>query len=284
MSMVGGFQRAAGVWSVVLLTGCSPRVDYHDQFSATASICPFEVDGEPLLTPSMRDPFFPSDACADAVLDDLNVDRATFAEVDGVPTSELVSGAVDLQGTRLGLVLGTARAFFVVDFGQWSDVQPNLLISDEFHDEMEAVHEATGVDSLGGLLYNFVTSVVERTYALDEEGGRLSFFSSSRSMVVRGPLTDEYAPGVVIVHEARHLWQSHVPCPYNPDRNCDKDAGGPFGFVLASVLLAYQHTDDEGAREYLAGRLYTAMRHICTIVQDDGELGAEYSDLDYDDL
>lgn len=258
----------------LLLPACAPRVAWEDRFTPTAAACDFGVTGDAAGWLDLDAAFYPSEACVDAVLADFDVDTDSFLVADGLTTPYGAARGEGLDGARLSLVLGSARALLALDFGDVSEVEAGPLISAEYVEILDQVSTRTGASAVNAALYNFAASAITRTTALTESGGRASMGEGGH-VVVRAGLSGGYTPGVVLVHEARHRWGGHGSCPWNRDAHCDPDPSLAHGFGLSSMALLLRQTEDPDFREYLGDRLRTQLRHIESTTDDEGALTEE---------
>lgn len=264
---------------LLLLLACRPDLDYQARAATTREICGWEasmpgmerLDSRVALT-------YPSEDCVDAVLDDFSVDTDEFLTLDGLDDPYgYVRGDGGLDGARLSLVLGSARALLTLDYGPVDEVEVGDLVTRDYVSTVREVAAETGDEDLGAALYDFATTVITRVRPVDSEGGRASFQGERRTVVVRQGLGDGWCPGVVIVHEARHWWGGHGDCP-DGQGSCDTDATLAHGFGMSSMYALYARSEDGDPawRAYLLGRLHTQMRHIETYLDRDGALEPEW--------
>lgn len=272
---------------LVLLLGvaaCRPDLDYAPRAAPTREVCGWAAStpGVETLDPTL--PLtYPSEACVDAVLADFSVDTDAFLAADGLDDPYgYVRGDGSMAASRLSFVLGTARALLQLDYGPVADVDADDLTTHAYARTVAEVARETGDDDLGAALYDFAATVIEGVVPLDEDGGRASFEGETRTVVVRDGLDGGWAPGVVIVHEARHWWGGHRACR-DGGGTCDPDASLAHGFGMSSMVRLYERLPDDADpswRAYLLDRIHTQLRHIETYRDADGELAEEWEAWD----
>lgn len=261
---------------LLIALACRSDLDYLPHAEDTRAVCGWEggSDETAFLDPDV--PLtYPSEDCVDQVLADFSVDVDAFLEADGLDDPYgYVRGDGSMDHTRLSFVLGSARGLLQLDYGPMDELEINDLTTRAYVRTLGEVADETGDTDLGAALYDFATTVIQGVDPLDAEGGRASFQGRSRRVVVRDGLSDGWAPGVVVVHEARHWWGSHGDCPSGKG-NCDPDATLAHGFGMSSLVRLYERLPedaDPGFRDYLLRRIHGQLRHIETYLDEDGEL------------
>lgn len=269
---------------LLLALACRPDLDYQPRAEETREVCGWAADAD---NTAWLDPYtpltYPSEDCVDQVLADFSVDADAFLEADGLEDPYgYVRGDGSMDRARLSFVLGSARGLLRLDYGPVDGLEPDELTTRAYVRAVREVADETGDVDLGAALYDFAATVIEGMEPLSEEGGRASFQRGSRTVVVRAGLSDGWAPGVVIVHEARHWWGPHGDCP-SGQGTCDPDATLAHGFGMSSLVRLYRRLPedtDPDYRDYLLRRIHTQLRHIETYLDEDGELAPEWEDLE----
>lgn len=268
----------------LLLSACGPGdIEYQDHWSSTHELCAFadtiqgdRWSGYDALFPDVTEAFYPSEACVDAVLNDFSADVDSLLELDGLETPyDAVYGGRDLFSTRLGVLLASARALLLLDYGTvGKDLVQKGPISEGYVQEIGEAAEESGVQDLGGAIYNFASSVIERTVG-DTSDGRMSFWREERELHISAGMKDGFVPGSVLAHEARHLWSYHTTCQ-DVERTCDSEDDGGYGFALSTFALLERRLDNDRAREILWGRMENHLKRIEPYLDDQGELLPEW--------
>ena len=250
--------------------GCAPDPGYASHHAQTFAACELEPGAPELRAGDVR---LASEGCVDAIADDFGVDLDAMVEADGLPDAYgLVRGDDRVWRSRLGLVLLNAHALLVGDFGDLDAVEPSLLVSPALIDELEAVSAVTGSRAVGPLLYDLTASVIRRTKVGHREGARATFVGRSRTLFVTLGTGDVYVSGGLLVHEARHLWESHGACPWARERSCDADIDGAYGFGMSAKLLRGGRVETPAWRAGLRADVRQLSHHIAAFNDEEGKL------------
>jgi hypothetical protein len=266
--------------------GCAPRVEYRAKAAETRSLCGFSSEDEGALRAPAAS--LPTRACADSIFDDYNVDVDAFLEADGLDDPYFLVGATaaDLpraqRRSRLALVLLNARGLLMTDYGRLGAVEPGALLAPGLADELQAVAEVSEEDEVGLLLYDLTAGVIERVAPGHREGARAAFGSERRTLWVTLGTGDPWVIGSLFVHESRHLWDSHGPCPWDRQKSCDTDIDGAYGWGLSAKHLAWRQAEDPELRHMLEGDVRMLLHHIITYNDAGGVLLPRYQQLDLD--
>ena len=265
---------------LLFLIACRPDLDYASHAEQARQTCGWEAAMPDTAWLDPNAPLtYPSEVCVDRVLADFSVETADFLAADGLDDPYgYVRGDGSLDGARLSFVLGAARGLLTLDFGAVADLEASPQVSADYVRTLGEVSEQTGASDLGAALYDFASTVITSSRPLDEDGGRGSFQADTRTLVVRDGLREGWAPGVVLVHEARHYWGGHGECSTG-EGSCDEDATLAHGFGLSSMVALYDalpEDADPAWRAYLIERIHTQMRHIETFLDEDGALLPEW--------
>jgi len=266
--------------------GCAPRVEYRAKAAETRALCGFSTGDEAgLRAPAAS---LPSRACADAIFDDYTVDVDAFLEADGLDDPYFLVGATAAslpraqRRSRLALVLLNARGLLMTDYGRLGAVEAGALLAPGLADELHAVAEVSGEDEVGLLLYDLTAGVIERVAPAHRAGSRAAFGAERRTLWVTLGTGDPWVIGSLFVHESRHLWDSHRPCPWDAEKSCDTDIDGAYGWGLSAKHLAWRHAEDPELRRMLEGDVRTLLHHIITHNDAEGVLLPRYKQLDLD--
>lgn len=265
---------------LLLVLACRSDLDYLPRAAETRAVCGWEGgdDGAAFLDP-YAPLTYPSEDCVDQVLEDFSVDVGAFLEADGLDDPYgYVRGDGSMDQARLSLVLGSARGLLRLDYGAVDALDVDALTTRAYVRTLGEVADEAGDDDLGAALYDFATTVIQGIEPLDEEGGRATFQGGSRRVVVRDGLSDGWAPGVVVVHEARHWWGGHGDCP-SGSGSCDPDATLAHGFGMSSLVRLYENLPEDADpdfRAYLLRRIHSQLRHIESYLDEDGALAEEW--------
>ncbi|MFM2247266.1 MAG: hypothetical protein RL071_3340 [Pseudomonadota bacterium] len=265
---------------------CAPRVAYRAEAADTRALCGVDSEDEGALRAAAAT--LPSRECADAIFDDYNVDVDAFLAADGLDDPYFLVGVTAdtlpraQRRSRLALVLLNARGLLMTDYGRLGAVEPGALLAPGLADELHAVAEVTGEDEVGLLLYDLTAGVIERVAPGHREGARAAFGSERRTLWVTLGTGDPWVIGSLFVHEARHLWDSHGPCPWDDQKSCDTDIDGAYGWGLSAKHLAWRHAEDPELRRMLEGDVRMLLHHIITHNDAEGALLPRYQQLDLD--
>lgn len=269
-----------------------PQVDWQDRATDASLACAAPADSD-LLGLAWADPAalpIADAACVDRLFDDFGVDFDSFAAVDGLADPYGVVAGDDLTGTRLGSFFALAQALLILPFGSVDQLDSSPYVSPAFVEVMGQVAAETGQDQLGLVLYDFVTSIVERTEADADDSFQASFYGGDRRMVLRRGAEPAWVTGQIAVHEVRHLWSSHVVCADGDTSNphCDPDPSGPLGFELATIVhlrrqLWEARSLDEVIEDSFEDDAWRITRHILSFVDEDGDVIDEIAQLDPDE-
>jgi hypothetical protein len=224
---------------VSAVSGCVPP----SPSAITGAVCGFPpvwLDAAAAADP----PPYPSEACVDAVLDDLSVDLDAVLAADGLADPYGLVRGEDLGGTAIGSLLWAAHALLAADLGPLGRLGGEWATG-TFASEVSAVRAPGGEDALGAMLYDYVAANVRSTTI----GSR----RDAAAGMQRGTLYLYDLPGgidgaAVLVHEARHrAGPDHVLC--GGELSCDADRTGSVAFELAVHQAALDAADDETIRE-----------------------------------
>ncbi len=241
---------------------------YEDWFTPTWQICgqPDEFDPWEPMYPWADDDytgmeFTLSDACVDALLADLKLDRALLAEQLGDNawvTERRISKYVYLL---LSMPLGSVEELLE----RAESGEPHL--GTPVARDLAALAWFTGETQVRPLVYNMVMSSILRTENSRDLGTLLGAAAlDSREVRISEELVYHGdAPGaVVIVHEAAHIWlqQGHVECLPGSLRpgefSCDDTWLGALGYhgTVTGLMTSWlPYTDSPDLAELLAHQL-----------------------------
>jgi hypothetical protein len=219
-----------------LLTACAPSPRWSD----TRALCGFE----PAPLDRALTAVFPSEACVDRVLDDLDADRDALLAADGLSDPYGLVWGEDLEGTATGALLSSAHALLTVDLGTRASVNGRWA-TPAFRGALDEVARHTGAQETSALLYDYVAHAVHRTTSGEREGAlaglhRRTLFLYDLPFGIDG--------AAILVHEARHdEGPDHVWC--NGEAGCDSDPTGSYGFQMAVHEIARDATRDPWIRK-----------------------------------
>ena len=218
------------VTAVALLTACSPA----SRWESTSAVCAFPpatLDAASLAAP----PAYPSEACVDAVFDDLGVDRSALLAADRLEDPYGLVWGEDMAGTRVGDLLWAVHPLLALDLGRMGAIDGRWA--------GEAFRRAVGgadADPVTQVLYDYAVGEIGATTTepLDAAAGL-----RGRTLVV-GELPVGIGGTAVLIHEARHRrGPDHVSCGGEPV--CDRTDDGAVGFQLAVHEIAQGRAADE---------------------------------------
>ncbi len=223
--------------------------EFTDQWSATNDLCEWDSWGqEPLTlyTLGVDGPLYPSEDCIDAVLADFSVDTDDLQWADGDDLYYFIEFYTVSIPDPAGTVLTAAWPTFAHDLGSVSDLQANEMISEEWIDLMDSVVDDTGLPGLGPAVYNFVTTIIERTTGpgTNPNPDVGAYFNTDQRRVVinERPVFGGIASLALFLHEVRHGYtDGHIECINPNTSSCDADIHGPIGFGMALLVQIYDH-------------------------------------------
>ncbi len=257
--------------AAVSLAGCAPTPDYVDHYTSTRATCGFARHRGASPTPGVDTPSYPSRACVDAVHQDFGVDADAFVRADQLDSAYgHVEGSPQARNTRHELILMNARALLTMDLGTLGDLRASPKLTREFLEELEAVSDATDTRDTAGLLYNFAASVITRTIPANRQGSRASYNADDETLRISSPVKDDTIVGTVLVHESRHRWGGHGVCPWNPEKSCDPDATGAYGFGMSAKVIVLRHTEDPDIVAELDQGIHKLTGMIASFNDDEG--------------
>jgi hypothetical protein len=217
----------------------------HDYWTPSFALCqpPQPFEGQYTSHAFFRDP------CQEALIADMKVDLASFAEQNDQGADYLASlleGANYLMARDQGTIdeLQTLRD----ELDTWAVREP-------FIEQVLLVAEALDQAEVRQVVYNMVMSTIERTEFAPSADYAAKFIISTRTLKWDGKTTAA-KNALLLMHEASHGWTgvAHVICPegtleddtdYSGQRVCDDEWDGAWGFQAASARLMMKGCETE---------------------------------------